>query len=247
MIQRDNDTPRGFPQGLNHADNPPPEPHIDQYEIDWPKPEGLRLLTPDEIYAKGDVDLLASVKEDRRIEKKPIAYQCRALSEYFSMWANTPPDGGLIVLGMENDGSVIRGCESIPQSRVNELECTGGTFCPDARHEFKKLQLKRKDGVNDSVLVFRVFYNKDKVVTTTAGKAFRRRGESKYEIPLKEVTELQHEKGEVDFEQEPVDLKFPDDFNMELVNAFCERLREATNLTQFHPAEEISSRGAWES
>lgn len=221
---------------------PPPEPHIDQYEIDWPKPEGYRLLTPDEIYSKNDADFLALLKEDRRIEKKPIAYQCRALGDYFSMWANTPPDGGLVVLGMENDGEVLHGCETISESRNNELECTGDTFCPDARHESKKVKVQRKDGTADAILVFRVFYNKDKVVKTTAGKAFRRRGESKYEIPLKEVRELEHEKGEVDFEQETVDLKFPSDFNTQLVASFCENVHRGLGLTQVHPPEDILCR-----
>jgi ATP-dependent DNA helicase RecG len=213
--------------------------HDNQYEIDFPRPAGLRLLTPDEIYANPDVAILSLIKEDRRIEKKPATYQCRALGDYFSMWANTPPDGGLIVIGMEDDGTVGSGCETVTQHRVNELECTGSNFCPDARHEIRKVPVLRADGVADSVLVFRIFYNKDKVVKTNAGKAFRRRGESKYEIPLKEVRELEHEKGEVDFEQEPVDLVFPDAFDMALVNQFCDKVREVVELTQHHANEEI--------
>ena len=140
---------------------------------------------------------------------------------------------------MEDDGTVSKGCVSVTQERINELECAGNNFCPDARHEIKKITLKRTDGVDDYVLLFRIFYNKDKVVKTNAGKAFRRRGESKYEIPSKEIRELEHEKGEVDFEQEPIDLKFPDDFDLELIGRFCEKVREQVAFTQPHSNQEI--------
>jgi len=91
--------------------------------------------------------------------------------------------------------------------------------------------------------MFRIFYNKDRVVKTTAGKAFRRRGESKYEIPLKEVRELEHEKGEVDFEQETVDLKFPADFNANLAIVGARILDPANRNDESIPARAVVGSG----
>jgi ATP-dependent DNA helicase RecG len=55
-----------------------------------------QLLTPREIYDEcTTVNGLTRFKEDRRIERKQVQYDVRQLAEYFSMWANTPPDGGL--------------------------------------------------------------------------------------------------------------------------------------------------------
>lgn len=56
----------------------------------------LPLLTVDEIYERASAELLTSLgKEDRRFERKPSGIHALTLGEYFSMWANTAPDGGL--------------------------------------------------------------------------------------------------------------------------------------------------------
>lgn len=138
-----------------------------QYKIGFPEPEALSLLTPDDIYQLGDEELLQQIKEDRRIERKPSGYQPRALAEYFSMWANTAPDGGIVVIGLENDGVIKAGYSTLESGRRNELECTGNNFCPDARYETKVVRATRLDGQSDSLLVIRVYYRKDKVVRTT--------------------------------------------------------------------------------
>ena len=57
-----------------------------------------QLLTPDEIYDRAE-QLIPLLQEDRRIERKPGGIHKEPLGEYFSMWANTSPDGGLIALG----------------------------------------------------------------------------------------------------------------------------------------------------
>jgi ATP-dependent DNA helicase RecG len=69
----------------------------------------LALLTPQDIYECADAEMLQRLKEDRRIERKPAGIHGGELGEYFSMWANTVPDGGLMVLGQEDDGT-FSGC-----------------------------------------------------------------------------------------------------------------------------------------
>ena len=59
----------------------------------------LTLLSADEIFQGADHALLTMLREDRRIERKPANTHGRVLGEYFSMWANTSPEGGLNHLG----------------------------------------------------------------------------------------------------------------------------------------------------
>ena len=66
----------------------------------------LALLTVEEIYDRASTELFQKLKEDRRIERKPTGIHSQSLGEYFSMWANTAPDGGLVVVGMEDGGAV---------------------------------------------------------------------------------------------------------------------------------------------
>src|ERR1035438_59912 len=122
------------------------------------------LISVEDIYDHASVDLFQRLKEDRRIERKPAGIHPPQVGEYFSMWANTVPDGGLIVVGMENDGSV-RGCTQLSQKELNRLEKTGMEYCPDARFDSKRIEA----GANDYMLVFRVYYRPDKVAKTVSG------------------------------------------------------------------------------
>lgn len=200
----------------------------------------MALLTVDEIYEHADEALLERVKEDRRVERKSAGIQPKALGEYFSMWANTAPDGGVIEVGVENDGS-ISGCSSLSQEQLNALEQTGMVYCPDARlPQNKRVGVHRSsDDKKDFVLLFRIFYREDKVVETVSHEAFTRVGDSKRRLTAEEVHELQIDKRQVDFEREPIDLNYPDDFDGELIQQFAEGFRQSRGIIEDITDEEI--------
>lgn len=189
----------------------------------------LHLMPVDEIYERADQQLLKKLEEDRRIERKPAGTQPRALSDYFSMWANTLPEGGLIVLGVENKGE-ISGCRKLSQNQLNDIERTSDVYCPDAKYRMKRLPVKHPDGSDDFLILFRVFYRTDKVVETTNKHAFSRVGESKKKLTTEEIRELQIDKSQVDFELEPIDLAYPDDFDIELIRQFTSGVRTIRGL-----------------
>jgi hypothetical protein len=70
-----------------------------------------QLLTPDQIYQSAE-KYGHLLKEDRRIERKAQGIHVPKLGEYFSMWANTSPHGGLVVVGIADSGEVL-GCKSL--------------------------------------------------------------------------------------------------------------------------------------
>jgi ATP-dependent DNA helicase RecG len=96
------------------------------------------LLSVDELYERASVELFQSVEEDRRIERKPAGTHAEVLgSVYVPMWANTP-DGGLIIVGMEDNGRVS-GCAHLTADQLNQLERAGHAYCPDARYTTKRI------------------------------------------------------------------------------------------------------------
>jgi ATP-dependent DNA helicase RecG len=198
----------------------------------------LPILSPDDIYSSLEPELLAGLKEDRRIERKPANTHPRALGDYFSMWANTPPEGGLIFLGVEDDGS-ISGCNCLSERELNEREKANRTFAPDARSESRRVQATNRDGEVDFILAIRVFYREDKVVTTVSGDAFIRDGDSKRKLSPDEIREFQNDKGQVDLEREPASLSFPNDFDADLLRQFCDGVRKLRQLNAEHTREEI--------
>jgi len=201
-------------------------------------PFDLRLfLSPDELYDQIDRDNVSQFLEDRRLERKPSNIHPKELSEYFSMWANTVPDGGLMIVGIANDG-VVGGVTSLGQQRINDLEKTGADYCPDARYKSKRVQVI-VSGREDCILLFRIFYRADKVVKTTSGHAYVRIGDSKRKLNQPEITEMEVNKGQVDFEREPVNLKYPDDFDAELIDQFASGVVLKKGLEGEHAPTEI--------
>ena len=196
------------------------------------------LLTPDEIFDRLDQSLLQRLSEDRRIERKPAAFSGSAIAEYLSMWSNTAPDGGILVIGILDDGT-FEGLDDKGSAWLNKLEKCGHTHCPDAPIETRRVAVTKSNEKKDFVLAFRVRYQKNRVVKTKKGAAFVRRGDSKYKLSAAEIRELQADKNEVSFESEPSALAYPADFDKASISAFAATVREARDLDNDHTDEDV--------
>ncbi len=203
-----------------------------------PPPKRSELLSVTEIYDMADQHLLEELKEDRRIERKPVGVHSQNLGDYFSMWANTKPDGGIIIIGQENDGT-ISGCIKGGQNHINELERTGDVYCPDARSDIKHVNVKLSNGQNDFVILLRIFYRDNKVVRTVRHEAFIRSADTKKKLSQEEAHELEIDKGQIAFEQEPSGLEYPQDFDMNLITQFVNAYKENRQLDSKHTTEDI--------
>jgi ATP-dependent DNA helicase RecG len=190
-----------------------------------------RLLGPDEIFERADEELLRSLNENRSIERKPASYGGAPLGEYICMWANTLPDGGVMAIGVQNNGD-IEGCMKLSGDQVNEREKTGHVFCPDAKCQSRQVKVRNRDGQQDFVILFRVWYNPNVVVRDSKGEVFVRKGDSKCRLSPEEIRELQVDKGETSFEQQPCPLSFPDDFESGAISQFVDKVRKARNLSE---------------
>ena len=209
----------------------------EQLSLDFPR-NTLPLLTVSEIYEKADQNLLEALKEDRRLERKPAGVHSKALGDYFSMFANTKPDGGLIVIGQDDDGQ-MSGCSQISQHHLNDLERTADNHCSDCRYETKRIPVRHKDGGEDFATLFRIFYRHDKLVRTHSGDAFVRVGESKKRLSDEEAREIEIDKGQIDLEREPCGLDYPHAFDMELIREFTANYKAKRGIDQPRTFEEI--------
>jgi ATP-dependent DNA helicase RecG len=120
------------------------------------------------------------------------------------------------------------------------LEATGYERCPDARFESKRVSIVNSRGESDFALLFRIHYHETKVVETCDGKVFCRIADKCVELKTdQEKHQMRIDKGEVQHEQEPCTLVYPDDFNLELVNRWAEKLREVRGLRLDVPIEKL--------
>ena len=187
--------------------------------LNAPGPRLKQLWSPDDIYDNLDAKLIPVFAEDRRVERKSAKVEARALGDCLSMWSNTQPHGGLIFVGIEDNGT-ITGCAGISQKHKNTLENTA-EYCSDARVSSKLVPVINSKGKEDYIIVFRVMYRPDKLVHTHHGDAFMREGDKKIRILGDLKRELQIAKGEIHYELEEVPLNFPDDFDAGEVLKFC--------------------------
>lgn len=197
------------------------------------------LLNPDELFDLSDNQaILEQLKESRYWERKPAGIHGKALGEYFSMWANTAPSGGLVVVGVDDDGAVS-GCHHLAQEQLNHLEKSPFIYCSEARVDSKRVQVTSTSGSLSYVLLYRVHYREDKVVFDSSGRAFIRIGDEKHALNTDEIRELQIDRGQLDFEQEPCGLEYPGDFDSVALQRFFSGLREIRKPAQDHTDIEL--------
>ena len=199
-----------------------------------------QLLTPDEMFEGLTEENLRKWVEDSRFEKKSALVQPKSLGDYFSMWSNTAPSGGIIVVGISQD-NVFEGCLSLSIDKLNHLEKASEIHCPDASYTLKRINIHRdRDRKTDFVVAFRVYYMPGRSVKNVSGKVFIRRGDSLMEVKTpEELRQLQADKGEISFEKEPCGLKYPDDFQMSLVSDFADAVRTRKTWNAGHTTEAI--------
>ncbi|QCO17179.1 hypothetical protein D3869_18115 (plasmid) [Azospirillum brasilense] len=201
----------------------------------------LELWTPDDIFAaaiRQGGEALVRFAEDSRIEWKSAKYEPKDLGDYFSMWANTQPSGGLVVVGIEKNGKV-GGCLSVGIERVAEFERTGPDYCPDAQYDIRRIPVTRDDGTPDFLLAIRVYYRHDRLVETVRGDAFARAGNRKRRLSEEEKREVRINKGQIEYEKEEVSLSYPAEFDDLLVDEFCKEYKIKRGLVQHHTKEQI--------
>jgi ATP-dependent DNA helicase RecG len=197
------------------------------------------LLTPQDIFDSCDESLLRKLYEDSRLEKKSSLIQPKALGEYFSMWANTQPNGGIIVVGISKD-KFFEGCTKLSNNQINDIEKTSATFCPGAQYKIKKIRIHRdNDKQEDFVILFWVKYDQHRVISTSDGRVFIRIGDSKREVKGEQLRHLQNEKGEIRFETEPCNLSYPKEFDISAIDDFVETVQKERKWDSDHSREHV--------
>ena len=199
-------------------------------------------MSPHEVFARADSAMLRRLIENSSFEKKGGRVRPAVLSEYFSMWANTNPNGGLILIGVENDNT-ISGLVGLSDKQIAELELAGSNLCPDASFEQKRINIKNNLSHDDFVLLIYVKYSPNRVVENHRHKAFIRRGDEKRELSDFEKHQARLDRGEIDFENEPCGLLYPDSFETTEIEEFCGAVRLAIIGASSRTDEEILQLG----
>jgi len=176
------------------------------------------IWSVEEIFNNLSESSLLAFPEDFRVERKSARVQKKDLALEACAFANAIQYGGCLIIGIEDNGE-ITGFEEVGLEKASELE---GRFdiCPDVQFDHRRFEVTNSRGNRDFVLLMYIHPRKDKLVETSKGEAFIREGKNKRKLSETEKREIRIARGQVDYEREPVSLKYPDDFDQSLIELF---------------------------
>lgn len=197
------------------------------------------LWTPREIWVHLNQRTLEYFKEDRRFERKNHkSPNLEDLATYFSTFSNTP-DGGLLVYGVTDKGEITG--SNFSQEQINRVERCHVTHCPMAKPEFKKIPVIVD---NKSVFCLAIFIPYiGQLVETNKTEAWIRYGESKHLMSEEEKRDFRATRQELSFELSVANsFIFPDDFDLHIIQDFCDAFREREQRAEWRNDEVLIDR-----
>lgn len=202
----------------------PPTYEMEQIQFEFDSPfEGSALWTPRDIWVKLNQRLLEFLREDRRIERKDHKNpNLEDLAKYYSTFSNTP-DGGLLVYGIKDNGE-ISGC-NFSTKQLNSVETCHITHCPMAKPEFKRVPVIVNGKPSFCLAIFVPYVGR--LVETNKDEAWVRYGDSKHLMSDEEKRDFRATRQELSFElTEAYAYEYPKDFDLRLIQDFCDAFRE---------------------
>jgi ATP-dependent DNA helicase RecG len=209
---------------------------VEQLQL-FPEKQRLALMSPSEIFAALTPELIAQAGENRRIERKSardIDFQDYAAN--YSAFSNTP-EGGVMVIGIENNGAES-GCNRLSHEQLNNIENFHRSLCPLARPEFRRIEIA--GGTKFAVAIFIPYIGQ--LVETNKNEAWIRYGDKTVKMSEAEKADFRATRQQQSFELQDVALRFPDDFDGALLDAFVAKFKERGGPTHWSRQEILVDR-----
>lgn len=192
------------------------------FEAPFAPGENPSLWSPREIWVRINNRMMPHFHEDRRIDfKRGEKVNLEDLAMFQSMYSNTP-DGGVIVFGATSAG-VPTGCSKMAPSILNAVETCHVQRCPQARPEFKRIPVI-VEGAEDFCVVMYVPYI-GKLVETNKVEAYIRYGDTCHKMSDEEKRDYRSSRQELSFEMDQAPYAFPKEFDLQIIQDFCDAFR----------------------
>ncbi|MBU2010387.1 putative DNA binding domain-containing protein [Patescibacteria group bacterium] len=190
------------------------------------------------LYNNPDIKKLISATENQNFERKSTLIQERDLALEFSAFANSSVEGGLVVVGIENDKN-ITGINFTGQEKINKLIQAQRTFCPMAIMNYKEFSVMNNKGENDRLLLFYVEFSFDKVIKINSGDACERIGDQTCRMSPEKIRQMEYDKREAEFEKELISTLKIEQLNKDLTEEFIKKWVERDGLTNKPSTEDL--------
>lgn len=176
-----------------------------------------------------NLEYLCFAPENQYLDRKSARKKPGELLKHLIGFANA--DGGLLVIGVEDDGS-ISGFKSQGAHSINEFRQIdrNQAFYPLAK-EVREIEVINKNGENDIIVVISIEPSINRVIVSPDDVAYLREGDETVALSFERRRMLEYDRGQRFFEDETVEGATLDDIDTELVEMYKSHLNIETNLT----------------
>jgi ATP-dependent DNA helicase RecG len=199
----------------------------EQYDLPFDEPfsvsDSPELWTPREVWVKFSQRMIPFFGEDRRVEYKTTPkLNWDDLACYFGAYSNSP-DGGVLCIGVADNGTSV-GCKNLSEDQLNRLEKFHVQKCPNSKPEIKRVPIMVEDQQDFLVLIYVPYCGR--LVETNKGEAWIRLGDSKHKMSEEEKRDFRSTRNETSFELQAAAYKYPDEFDRQIIQDFCDEFRK---------------------
>ena len=176
-------------------------------------------------------------RKEVRLEKNKIKDLKDSIKPCLSAFANTNEEGGLVVLGIANDGT-IKGIQHVDEQKINEILQVRESL---KNHVTDSKQVYLQDPDKNQLYLFYTQWASSAICETTEAnpRAWKRVGPQNRPMTEPEKDQLKRDKRIVDFENSYCCPYDPNELDEGVVEAFKEAFLEARGAQYGHTTEEI--------
>lgn len=186
------------------------------------------------------LEYLSKGEEGQYLDRKSARIKPIDIARHLVAFANA--NGGVLVIGIEDDGRIV-GFDNSGVGSINDFLEVPYSFCKGkikVRHEIREVEV---DSKKDKILLFFVESSEDAVIKTADDKVYLRVGDKSKLLNHEQVTELEYDKGERIFEDNVVEDSSIDDVDLELLQQYKDKLGTDLSYEEILDARGLIKRG----
>lgn len=194
-------------------------------------------MNPREMYERPDWSILCARSVEGQVYERKVTRQPELLAQAASGFANYNRDsGGLLAVGIADNGEFV-GLNNLGERYINKLLTYRDHINFPTEHRI--VDCTNKGGTADRVLLIYVPFLPNRVAETTDGKAYKRVGDRTIVLRDAERRELEYQKGQVSFEDEPSVEYDPGLLASDVLDEYVKAVTEANHLELQHRPEDL--------
>lgn len=170
------------------------------------------------------IEKLMTISESHFFDRKSARLTPKDLAHHLSAFSNA--SGGLVVLGIENDGT-ITGVSDSQENAFRQAAFDFLQFIPE--YHIEEVSCTLYNGANGKVLLFHISPCSNEIVKLKNGEAYLRVGDSSRKLSAEQLMALEYSKGIKSYESRIVEDAFLDDLDEELIKKYVNILNPSVS------------------